>query len=92
MDFLLLAGPLRGVASSAPRRSAPGGNSCAKRGTAASSPQQHMPGGCVNGFSELMRDVFGSDRGVGARSAVGLATLPMNIPIEVEIILEIDGI
>ena len=47
---------------------------------------------CVNGFSELMRDVFGADRGVGARSAVGMATLPMNIPIEVEIILEIDGI
>src|SRR5215213_1340268 len=30
----------------------------------------------INGFSELMRDVFGSDNGVGARSALGVAALP----------------
>ena len=38
----------------------------------------------VNGFSTLMADVFGPDLGVGARSAVGLATLPHNCPVEVE--------
>ena len=38
----------------------------------------------VNGFSNLMKDVFGEEKGVGARSAVGLATLPHNVPVEVE--------
>jgi enamine deaminase RidA (YjgF/YER057c/UK114 family) len=42
----------------------------------------------INGFSELMRDVFGED-GVGARSAVGMGSLPSNIPVEVEVIFEI---
>lgn len=43
----------------------------------------------VNGFSELFRDVFG-DNGVGARSAMAANTLPGNIPVEIEIILEIE--
>ena len=43
----------------------------------------------INGFSNLMMDVFGPDNGVGARSAVGMATLPMNTPVEVEAIFEI---
>lgn len=38
----------------------------------------------INGFSELMRDVFGEERGVAARSAVGMASLPGNIPVEVD--------
>jgi enamine deaminase RidA (YjgF/YER057c/UK114 family) len=42
----------------------------------------------INGFSELMRDVFGED-GVGARSAVGMGSLPSNIPVEVEVIFEV---
>jgi enamine deaminase RidA (YjgF/YER057c/UK114 family) len=42
----------------------------------------------INGFSELMREVFGED-GVGARSAVGMGSLPSNIPVEVEVIFEI---
>ena len=42
----------------------------------------------INGFSELMRDVFGEDSGVGARSAVG-AILPGNIPVEIEAIFEL---
>ena len=43
----------------------------------------------INGFSDLMAEVFGPDRGVGARSAVGMGVLPMNIPVEVEAIFEI---
>jgi enamine deaminase RidA (YjgF/YER057c/UK114 family) len=43
----------------------------------------------INGFSELMADVFGEDAGVGARSAVGMGSLPMNIPVEIECIFEV---
>ena len=45
----------------------------------------------INGFSELMRDVFGEDAGVGARSAVGTNALPGNISVEVECIFEVAG-
>ena len=43
----------------------------------------------INGFSELMAEVFGDDAGVGARSAVGMGSLPANIPVEVECIFEL---
>lgn len=43
----------------------------------------------INGFSELMADVFGEDAGVGARSAVGMGSLPSNIPVEIECIFEV---
>lgn len=42
----------------------------------------------INGASELLLDVFG-DAGRHARSAVGVAALPINAPVEVEIILEV---
>ena len=44
----------------------------------------------INGFSELFADVFGPDHGVGARSAVGMGSLPGNITTEVEVIVEIE--
>ena len=44
----------------------------------------------INGYSELMAEVFGDEAGIGARSAVGMGSLPGNIPVEVEVILEID--
>lgn len=44
----------------------------------------------INGYSELFREVFGED-GVGARSAIGTNVLPGNIPVEIEVIVEIDG-
>lgn len=50
--------------------------------------QQHPA--VINGFSELMAEVFGADAGVGARSAVGMGSLPGNIPVEVEVIVEIE--
>jgi enamine deaminase RidA (YjgF/YER057c/UK114 family) len=43
----------------------------------------------INGYSELMAQVFGEDRGVGARSAVGMGSLPGNIAVEVEAIFEL---
>jgi enamine deaminase RidA (YjgF/YER057c/UK114 family) len=45
----------------------------------------------INGFSELMADVFGEDNGVGARSAIGTNSLPSNIAVEIECIFEITG-
>ena len=45
----------------------------------------------INGFSELMKDVFGDDAGVGARSAVGVACLPSNVAVEVEAIFEVEA-
>lgn len=38
----------------------------------------------INGCSELFRDVFGEDAGVGTRSAVGLSALPGSIAVEIE--------
>ena len=42
----------------------------------------------MNGFSELMADVFGKEQGIGVRSAVGM-TLPDGIPVEVEAMFEL---
>jgi enamine deaminase RidA (YjgF/YER057c/UK114 family) len=44
--------------------------------------------GVINGASELLGEVFG-DKGVHARSAVGVAVLPLDAPVEVELIVEI---
>jgi enamine deaminase RidA (YjgF/YER057c/UK114 family) len=44
----------------------------------------------INGCSELWRDVFGQENGVGARSAVGMGSLPGNITVEIEAIFEIE--
>lgn len=38
----------------------------------------------INGFSDLILAVFGPDIGAHARSAVGMAELPFNIPVEIE--------
>jgi enamine deaminase RidA (YjgF/YER057c/UK114 family) len=43
----------------------------------------------INGFSELMVDVFGPQNGKAARSAVGMGSLPSNIPVEIEAIFEV---
>ncbi len=41
----------------------------------------------INGASELLREVFGGEKGVGARSALGMGQLPIGASTEVEIIL-----
>jgi enamine deaminase RidA (YjgF/YER057c/UK114 family) len=43
----------------------------------------------INGFSDLMVEVFGEAIGKHARSAVGMAELPMGIPVEIEMVLEV---
>lgn len=49
-----------------------------------SAPGFHRQPSVINGFTELILDVFGPDRGAHARSAVGMAELPFNIPVEIE--------
>jgi enamine deaminase RidA (YjgF/YER057c/UK114 family) len=44
----------------------------------------------INGCSELFAQVWGNDNGVGTRSAVGLGSLPDNIPVEIEAIFELN--
>ncbi|VTS02512.1 RidA family protein [Tuwongella immobilis] len=43
----------------------------------------------INGYSELMREIFGDDAGVGTRSAVGMGSLPGNIAVEIECMFEL---
>lgn len=43
----------------------------------------------INGASELFATVWGPERGVGARSAVGMGSLPTNIAVEIEMIVEL---
>ena len=57
-------------------------------GFVASVPDFTGQPGVVNGASELLGEVFG-EKGVHARSAVGVAVLPLDAPVEVELIVEI---
>ena len=43
----------------------------------------------INGCSELFAKVWGEDNGVGVRSAVGMGSLPGNIPVEIEALFEL---
>ena len=43
----------------------------------------------INGYSDLMVEIFG-DKGKHARSAVGMASLPFNMAVEVEVIVEVE--
>jgi enamine deaminase RidA (YjgF/YER057c/UK114 family) len=43
----------------------------------------------INGYSELMSEVFGPDHGIGARSALGAGSLPSNVAVEIEAIFEV---
>ena len=58
-------------------------------GFVASDPSFTAQPGVINGASELLLAVFG-DAGKHARSAVGVAALPINAPVEVELIVEVD--
>jgi enamine deaminase RidA (YjgF/YER057c/UK114 family) len=57
-------------------------------GFVASAPGFNGQPGVVNGASELLAEVFG-DKGVHARSAVGVSELPLDAPVEVELIVEV---
>ena len=56
-------------------------------GFVASDPSFIGQAGVLNGASEVLGEIFG-DAGVHARSAVGVAVLPLNSPVEVELIVE----
>ena len=43
----------------------------------------------INGCSELFAEVWGPDKGVGVRSAVGMGSLPGGIPVEIEAMFEL---
>ncbi len=45
--------------------------------------------GVINGFSDLILELYGAERGAHARSAVGMAELPFNLPVEIEAEVEI---
>ena len=45
----------------------------------------------INGCSELLAEVWGADNGVGVRSAVGMGSLPDNIPVEIEAMFELNS-
>jgi enamine deaminase RidA (YjgF/YER057c/UK114 family) len=57
-------------------------------GFVASAPGFNGQPGVVNGASDLLAEVFG-DKGVHARSAVGVSELPLDAPVEVELIVEV---
>ncbi len=57
-------------------------------GFVASAPGFHGQPSVINGASELLAEVFG-DSGRHARSAVGVAELPLDAPVEVELIVEV---
>lgn len=58
-------------------------------GFVASDPAFTGQPGVINGASDVIGDIFG-DVGAHARSAVGVAVLPLDSPVEVEIIVELD--
>jgi enamine deaminase RidA (YjgF/YER057c/UK114 family) len=58
-------------------------------GFVASVPEFTGQPGVINGASELLGAVFG-DAGLHARSAVGVAVLPLDAPVEVELIVEFE--
>lgn len=59
-------------------------------GMVASSPDFYEQPQVINGFSDLMVEVFG-EKGKHARAAVGHAALPFNMAVEIEVIVEIEG-
>jgi len=49
-----------------------------------SAPNFEQQPAVINGFSDLILELYGPERGAHARSAVGMAALPFNIPVEIE--------
>jgi enamine deaminase RidA (YjgF/YER057c/UK114 family) len=57
---------------------------CRVFGMVNSAPGFNRQPAVINGFTELIVDVFGREKGAHARSAVGMAELPFDIPVEIE--------
>ena len=60
-------------------------------GMVASAPGFQQQPAVINGFSDLILELFGPDIGAHARSAVGMAELPFGIPVEIEGEVEFDA-
>ncbi|HEU5182454.1 MAG TPA: RidA family protein [Candidatus Polarisedimenticolia bacterium] len=60
-------------------------------GMVASAPGFQKQPGVINGFSDLILELFGPEVGAHSRSAVGMAELPFNLPVEIEGELELKG-
>ena len=58
-------------------------------GYVASAPEFEQHPAVVNAASELLRDVFGEEAGVGTRLALGVTSLPLQSPVELELMLEV---
>jgi enamine deaminase RidA (YjgF/YER057c/UK114 family) len=56
-----------------------------------SAPGFHRQPSVINGFSDLILELYGPERGAHSRSAVGMAELPFDMPVEIEAEVEIDG-
>jgi len=63
---------------------------CRVLGMVNSAPGFDQQPSVINGFSDLIVEVFGRRIGAHSRSAVGMAELPFNIPVEIEAEVEID--
>ncbi len=48
--------------------------------------------GVINGFSDLILELYGPEAGAHARAAIGVAALPLGMPVEIEAEVEISGI
>jgi enamine deaminase RidA (YjgF/YER057c/UK114 family) len=59
-------------------------------GYVACTPEFDQHPAVVNGASELLRDIFGEELGVGVRLALGVASLPARAPVEIEVLFEIE--
>jgi hypothetical protein len=57
-----------------------------------SAPGFNQQPSVINGFSDLILEVFGPEVGAHCRSAVGMAELPFNIPVEIEGEVELVGV
>ncbi len=44
----------------------------------------------INGCSQLLADVFGPETGIAARSAIGVASLPLGVPVEIEAVFQVE--
>ena len=60
-------------------------------GYVASTPDFERHPTVLDGASELLRDVFGEEAGLGTRLALGVSSLPLRSPVEVDLILELEG-
>jgi len=64
---------------------------CRVFGMVNSAPGFNRQPAVINGFSELILELWGPQRGAHARSAVGMAELPFDIPVEIEAEVELQG-